>query len=123
MYDKECPLLLDFAPKQRLEREYYYKQKEAARLSKIRQEMESIPRDRQCHRYRWRQSETTFDVEIPMHTPCDEEDLWLVVEKDQLQVAMKRDDSFGAITVGSCLAVDREHSVFGVSSQEAWLKL
>lgn len=105
----ECPLLLDSASKQRLEREYYYKQKEAARLSKVRQEMESIPRDRQCHRYRWRQSETTFDVEIPMHTSCDEEDLWLVVEKDHLQVAMKRDDSFGAITVGSCLTVDGEH--------------
>ena len=31
---------------------------------------------------------------------CNDEDLYLVVERDQMQVAIKTDESFGAITVG-----------------------
>lgn len=82
-----------------MEREYYEKRKEFARLSKLRQELESVPRQRQCHRYRWHQTETMFDVEIPMFTPCDDDDLWLIVDEEQLQVAIKRDPSFGAVVV------------------------
>lgn len=33
---------------------------------------------------------------------CKDEDLYLVVEKDQMQVAIKTDESFGAITVRWC---------------------
>lgn len=35
-----------------------------------------------------------------MLTPCNDDDLWLVVDSEQLQVAIKTDESFGAITVG-----------------------
>lgn len=66
----------------------------------MRHELESIPMQKQCHRYRWRQTETMFDVEIPMLTACEDDQLWLVVEQDQLQVAVRNDDTFGAITVG-----------------------
>lgn len=94
---------------QRLEREYYEKamkrntrkrQEDIDRLTKLRHNLKDLPMQRQCHRYRWTQTETTFDVEIPMLKACKDEDLYLVVQKDQMQVAIKTDESFGAITVG-----------------------
>lgn len=93
---------------QRLEAEYYERQrlkydKEFQMRAKMRHELESIPMEKQCHRYRWRQTETAFDVEIPMLTACEDDQLWLVVEQDQLQVAVRNDDTFGAITVGGVL--------------------
>lgn len=93
---------------QRLEREFYYNQKEAKRLGEVRKQVEEMPRQRQCHRYRWTQTETKFDVEIPMLKACEDKDLYLIVDKDQMQVAIKTDESFGAITVslrteGTCL--------------------
>lgn len=98
-------------PGQRLEREYYERakrhntrkrQEDIDRLTKLKHNLRDLPKQRQCHRYRWTQTETTFDVEIPMLKACKEEDLYLVVERDQLQVAIKTDESFGAITVRSC---------------------
>lgn len=65
----------------------------------MRYEYDAMPMERQCHRYRWRQTKNTMDVEIPMLKACDDDQLWLVVEKDQLQVAVRNDDSFGAVTV------------------------
>lgn len=84
---------------QKLEREFYQNQKEFTRLAQLKKELEDLPKQRQCHRYRWTQTETTFDMEIPMQKVCDEKDLYLVVEKDQMQVAIKTDEAFGAITV------------------------
>ncbi|CAM9265090.1 unnamed protein product [Ascophyllum nodosum] len=84
-----------------MEREFYYKnhnRKEAKRLGELKKQLEDLPRQRQCHRYRWTQTKTTFDVEIPLLNACEDKDLYLVVEKDQFQVAIKTDDSFGAIT-------------------------
>ncbi|CAM9140048.1 unnamed protein product [Ectocarpus sp. 12 AP-2014] len=92
---------------QRLEREYYERakkrntrkrQEDIDRLTELRHNLRDLPMQRQCHRYRWTQTETTFDVEIPMLKACRDEDLYLVVEKDQMQVAIKTDESFGAIT-------------------------
>ncbi|CAN0227249.1 unnamed protein product [Pylaiella littoralis] len=91
----------------RLEREYYEKakkrntrkrQEDIDRLTKLRHNLKDLPMQRQCHRYRWTQTERTFDVEIPMLKACKDEDLFLVVERDQMQVAIKTDESFGAIT-------------------------
>ncbi|CAM9925394.1 unnamed protein product [Hapterophycus canaliculatus] len=96
---------------QRLEREYYERakqhnarkrQEDVDRLTKLRHNLRDLPMQRQCHRYRWTQTKTTFDVEIPMLKACKDEDLYLVVEKDQMQVAIKTDESFGAITVRWC---------------------
>lgn len=89
-----------FSAPQRMEREYYNDQPELKRLKLLRKQLEDLPKQRQCHRYRWTQTETTFDVEIPMHKPCEDKDLYLVVEKDQMQVAVRTDEAFGAITVG-----------------------
>lgn len=83
-----------------MEREFYQNQKEFKRLAQLKKELEDLPKQRQCHRYRWTQTETTFDVEIPMQKACEDKDLYLVVEKDQMQVAIKTDEAFGAITVG-----------------------
>lgn len=85
---------------QKMEREFYQNQKEFKRLAQLKKELEDLPKQRQCHRYRWTQTETTFDVEIPMQKACEDKDLYLVVEKDQMQVAIKTDEAFGAITVG-----------------------
>lgn len=85
---------------QKMEREFYQNQKEFKRLAQLKKELEDLPKQRQCHRYRWTQTETTFDVEIPMQKVCEDKDLYLVVEKDQMQVAIKTDEAFGAITVG-----------------------
>lgn len=99
-------------PMQRLEREYYERakkhntrkrQEDIDRLTKLRHDLKDLPKQRQCHRYRWTQTERTFDVEIPMLKACKDEDLYLVVEKDQMQVAIKTDESFGAITVRRCV--------------------
>lgn len=87
-----------------MEREFYQNQQEFARLGELKKKLADMPKQKQCHRYRWTQTETTFDVEIPIHKPCDDEDLYLVVDKDQLQVAIKTDEPFGAITVGSIIA-------------------
>lgn len=88
---------------QKMEREFYQNQKEFKRLAQLKKELEDLPKQRQCHRYRWTQTETTFDVEIPMHKACEDKDLYLVVEKDQMQVAIKTDEAFGAITVGNSM--------------------
>lgn len=87
-------------PLQRMERDFYQNQKELTRLGELKQKLADLPKQRQCHRYRWTQTETTFDMEIPIHKPCDDKDLFLVLDKDQLQVAIKTDEPFGAITVG-----------------------
>lgn len=86
-----------------MEREFYYKQQETRRLGELKKQLQDLPKQRQCHRYRWTQTETAFDVEIPMLRPCEDKDLYLVVEKDQMQVAIKTDESFGAITVRGAL--------------------
>lgn len=96
-------LLLDETA-QMMERAYYEKQKLKndkvfQRLAALRHDLESIPMQKQCHRYRWRQTETMFDVEIPMPKPCEDDKLWLVVESEQLQVAVKTDETFGAVVV------------------------
>eukprot|EP00904_Undaria_pinnatifida_P007904 jgi/Undpi1/4243/HiC_scaffold_16.g07609.m1 len=98
--DGSNPLQLPDDPAElaKMEREFYQNQKEFTRLAQLKKELEDLPKQRQCHRYRWTQSETTFDVEIPMQKVCDEKDLYLVVEKDQMQVAIKTDEAFGAIT-------------------------
>ena len=99
---------------QEMEREFYYKnhnRKEAKRLGELKKQLEDLPRQRQCHRYRWTQTKTTFDVEIPLLNACEDKDLYLVVEKDQFQVAIKTDDSFGAITVSTVQCSTAQYSV------------
>lgn len=78
------------------------RQEDIDRLTKLKHNLRDLPKQRQCHRYRWTQTETTFDVEIPMLKACKDEDLYLVVEKHQMQVAIKTDESFGAIVVSCC---------------------
>ncbi|CAM9957370.1 unnamed protein product [Laminaria digitata] len=92
------PLPEDPAELAKMERKFYQNQKEFKRLAQLKKELEDLPKQRQCHRYRWTQTETTFDVEIPMQKVCEDKDLYLVVEKDQMQVAIKTDEAFGAIT-------------------------
>lgn len=96
-----------------MERNKRKRQEDIDRLTKLRHNLRDLPKQRQCHRYRWTQTETTFDVEIPMLKACTDEDLYLVVERDQMQVAIKTDESFGAITVGPCVHV----LMYGVCSR------
>lgn len=93
---------------QRLEREYYERakkhntrkrQEDIDKLAKLTHNLKDLPKQRQCHRYRWTQTKRTFDVEIPMLRACKDEDLYLVVQKDEMQLAIKTDESFGVISV------------------------
>lgn len=114
----------NFKELERLEAEYYERQrlkydKEFQMRAKMRHELESIPMEKQCHRYRWRQTETAFDVEIPMLTACEDDQLWLVVEQDQLQVAVRNDDTFGAITGFFTGKVNREECSWRIHQRDA----
>ncbi|CAM9732277.1 unnamed protein product, partial [Sphacelaria rigidula] len=116
---------------QRLEEKLYYEKerlkqdKEFQKLAKMRYEYDAMPMERQCHRYRWRQTKNTMDVEIPMLKACDDDQLWLVVEKDQLQVAVRNDDSFGAVTGFFPGEVNREECTWRVHQRggEAFVNL
>ncbi|CAM9285343.1 unnamed protein product [Discosporangium mesarthrocarpum] len=99
---------------ERLEREYY----ENIRLQNVKRALDEFPRHRQCHRYRWHQKEEVFDVEIPMLNPCTEESLYLAILPDQLQIAVRNDDTFGAITGHFTGSVDPSESSFRIFSRD-----
>jgi len=73
------------------EKEYYEREL-------LRQEMRQVPLERECHRYRWKQTDDLITVEIPIPKLCLPKDVSLILSETQFMVSIKNDPDFGEVS-------------------------
>lgn len=84
------------------------------RRENIKQRLREVPMEKECHQYRFKQTEEEIFVDIPIPYPVKPEDMILVLTEDQFMLQLKNHPDYPEIIGNLMGKLLTEHSSFSI---------